>query len=149
MGKYCFAYSSKLLYVRLETVHIVEENLFSNCGNLMNVELANITSIPNSMFAVCGSLKNIVIPETVTSFGSYAFSNSGLTDITIPENVKTIGSDCFLGCTALGNIDSLPITAPSLGTEVFGNSDSNYTGSRAIVKTIHIPKDSSGYETGY
>jgi hypothetical protein len=149
MGKYCFAYSNELLTVRLETTHISEENLLSYCRKLTNVELSNIATIPDSMFATCSSLKHIDIPDTVTSFGSYAFSNSGLTSITIPENVRTIGSNCFLGCTALGNIDGLPITAPSLGTEVFGNGDSNYTGSKATNKTIHVPKDSSGYEAGY
>ena len=101
------------------------------------------------MFSSCSQLKTIDIPESVASFGSYAFSNTGLTTITIPENVKSIGSNCFLGCTKLGDINSLPESAPSLENNVFGNNNSNYIGYYAPYKEIHVPSlNSTGYESG-
>ena len=134
--------------IEINTSYVNGDNIVSTCPLLTTVKLANLTKIPNSMFSSCSSLKTIDVPETVTELGSYAFSNTGLTTLTIPENVKLIRSNCFLGCTKLGDINSLPISAPSLENNVFGNSNSNYVGSSAQYKEIHVPSNSVGYESG-
>lgn len=123
-------------------------NLFANCTKLSNVSLVDISSIPESMFLSCAKLIAIDIPETVVSIGNTAFMNSGLVELTIPENVRSIGSSCFLGCTRLCDINSMPIVAPSVGSEAFGNNNSNYTGSLATFKEIHIPSNATGYDSG-
>ena len=123
-------------------------NLFASCTKLENVTLASITSISDSMFTGCSKLTTVQIPETVVNIGAYAFNNAGLTTIEIPSNVKMIGNDCFSGCVKLGDINSLPLNAPSLGTSVFGNSITNYTGSKASVKRLDIPSNATGYESG-
>ena len=149
-GKSCWANAiiSPFFLKEDNTIHINGNNLFANCSKLETVSLANVISIPDSMFTTCSNLVYIDIPETVTNIGSFAFNNcSKLASITIPSEVKSIGQSCFMGCTNLGDINSLPSTAPSLGIEVFGNSSSNYTGNKASVKGLHVPRTATGYES--
>ena len=148
LGSYCFSWNSSMKSIEINTSAVENDNLVSTCSSLTSVKLVNISKIPSSMFSSCSQLKTIDIPESVTSIGSYAFSNTGLTTITIPENVTSIGSNCFLGCTRLGDINSLPESAPTLESNVFGNSTSNYTGSSSLYKGIHVPSHSVGYESG-
>jgi hypothetical protein len=148
LGSYCFSWNSLMKSIEIDTINVENDNIVSTCTSLKSVKLANIAKIPNSMFSSCSQLRTIDIPESVASFGSYAFSNTGLTTITIPENLRSIGSNCFLGCTKLGDINSLPESAPSLENNVFGNSNSNYVGSSAQYKEIHVPSNSVGYESG-
>lgn len=148
IGNYCFSWNGALKSIEINTTNISGTNMFSTCGDLVNVKLANVQNIPDSMFHNCSKLIVIDIPESVTKLGSSAFMNTGLVELTIPEGVKSIGSDCFMGCVRLGDINCLPIVAPSLGEEAFGNDNSNYTGSLATYKEIHIPRNSSGYNSG-
>jgi hypothetical protein len=133
--------------VEINTASVENDNILSTCSSLTNVRLANISKIPSSTFSSCSRLTNIYIPDTVSSIESYAFSNTGLTSIIIPENVRLIGSNCFLGCTKLGDITCLPESAPVLNNEVFGNGPSSYTGSSAQTKELHVPSNSTGYES--
>lgn len=148
IGNYCFSWNSSLQTVDLKTNHLLGTNVFANCSKLSNMTLANIPYIPESMFSSCSRLTHINIPETVVEFGNFAFSNSGLTTIIIPSNVRSIGSSCFLGCTELGDITSLPSIAPSLGTEAFGNSFTNYTGILSDNKQLSILSNANDYESG-
>ena len=148
IGNYCFSWNSSLQNADIKTTHVSGSNLFANCTKLSNVSLVDISSIPESMFLSCAKLIAIDIPETVVSIGNAAFMNSGLVELTIPENVRSIGSSCFLGCTRLCDINSMPIAAPSVGSEAFGNNNSNYTGSLATFKEIHIPSNATGYDSG-
>lgn len=148
IGNYCFSWNTKLKTAEIDTVHVNGTNLFTSCSNLETVSLANVVLIPDSMFSTCSRLATIDIPETVTSIGSFAFNNClKLISITIPSGVKNIGQSCFMGCTQLGDINSLASTAPSLGIEAFGNSSSNYTGNKATVKELHVPRTATGYES--
>ena len=148
IGNYCFNWNKSLQTVDLKTTQARGTNMFASCSKLISINLANITTIPTSMFADCTALDVIEIPDTVTDFGEKAFTNAGLVSITVPEKVKSIGTNCFLGCTNLGDITCLPSTAPTLGTEVFGNSSANYTGSSAPSKNLHVPSKSTGYNSG-
>ena len=149
IGNYCFSWNTKLQTAEIDTVHVNGNNLFANCSKLETVSLANIASIPDSMFTICSNLAHVDIPETVTSIGSFAFNNcSKLASITIPSGVKSIGQSCFMGCVKLGDINCLAESAPSLGSEVFGNSMVNYTGINASVKQLSVPSHSSGYDSG-
>ena len=148
IGNYCFSWNGNLISANIQSTVTPGTNLFAVCTKLENVVLANITSISDSMFSGCSKLTSIQIPETVINIGSYAFNNAGLTTIEIPASVKMIGTDCFSGCTKLGDINSLPLNAPSLGTSVFGNSSTNYVGSKAPIKRLDVPSNATGYESG-
>lgn len=148
INSYCFSWNSNLINASVKTNAVLGTNLFANCTKLDNVILGNISAIPDSMFANCSKLNNIEIPETVTNIGAYVFNNTGLVTIEIPSNVKSIGDDCFTGCANLGDINCLPIKAPTLGTNVFGNNDSNYTGSKAPNKRLDVTSNATGYESG-
>lgn len=148
IGNYCFLWNSNLTTAEINTVNVRGTNLFSTCGMLNNIKLADVTSIPEAMFISCSSLREFDIPETVTSIESSAFMNTGLRELIIPAGVKSIGSNCFIGCTNLGSIYSLPVVAPSLGTESFGNGMLNYTGVNAANKSLHVPSNATGYESG-
>ena len=148
IGSYCFSWNSLLKTVDVKTPNISTGNLFIYCSELCDINLAGISMIPDSMFSNCSKLLSITIPETIVSIGSYAFSNSGLTSIEIPSLVRSIGQSCFMGCVKLGDINCLAESAPSLGSEVFGNNDTNYTGSAASMKQLYVPSNSTGYESG-
>jgi hypothetical protein len=148
IGGYCFSWNASLVSANVRTSVTPGTNVFANCTKLGTVILADLNTIPDSMFHTCSKLTTIEIPETVTSIGAYAFLNAGLTSIEIPSNVTSLGTDCFSGCTKLGDINSLPLNAPSLGTGVFGNSSTNYVGSKASVKRLDVPSNASGYEAG-
>lgn len=148
IGNYCFSWNSSLKNVELNNTRISGINMFQYCSALTNIKLANIASIPDSMFSNCSKLTQIELPDTIVSIGSYAFSNSGLLTITIPSNVKSIGSDCFSGCIWLGDINCLPLSAPTLGSSVFGNEYSNYTGYNASDKNLNVFTNAIGYESG-
>lgn len=42
----------------------------------------------------------------------------------------------------------MPTKAPTLGEEVFGKSNTNYTGIIATTKTLTVPRYATGYESG-
>jgi hypothetical protein len=42
----------------------------------------------------------------------------------------------------------LPTKAPTLGEEVFGKSNTNYTGINATTKTLTVPSNATGYNSG-
>jgi hypothetical protein len=140
----------------LNTTNITATSLFESCENLETVTLANgLSSIPNSMFASCSSLDNVIIPDSVTLIGTSAFYNCvALTEITIPKNVTSIGSQAFSYDALLGTIISLPLTAPSLGNNVFDGSKGTppttyYVGCDVSGnKILRVVKGSVNYDKG-
>ena len=151
-----FGRCNNLTKATLNTTNITATSLFESCENLETVTLANgLPSIPNSMFANCSSLDNVTIPDSVTSIGTFAFYNCGtLTEITIPKNVISIGSQAFSYDALLGTIISLPLTAPSLGNNVFDGSKGTppvtyYVGCDVSGnKILRVVKGSVNYDKG-
>jgi hypothetical protein len=47
----------------------------------------------------------------------------------------------------LGDINSLPLVAPTLSSNVFGDRADNYTGSEASIKRLDVPNNATGYES--
>lgn len=128
IGGNCFSYCRSLKSAEIDTTHLSANsvNLFESDSSLVDVTLANVSILPKSLFNNCYSLKEITIPETVTF----------------------IGDNCFTGCTYLGDITSLSLTAPTLSSNVFGDKASNYTGSSTTTKVLSVPSNATGYESG-
>ena len=76
----------------------------------------------NNAFGFC-NISNIDL-NGVTQIGKYAFYNAkGFTSITVPSSVSSIGSSAFEGCSGLTSITVDRATPPTLGLNVFGNTD--------------------------
>lgn len=97
------------------------------------VMMGDVTSIGASAFASCSSLTSITIPVTVTTIGSNAFKASGLRSVTIPTGVTSIGASAFDNCSGLNGITINATTPPTLGSNVFANTNNC---------TIYVPYSS-------
>ena len=100
---------------------------FAKCYSLTSINIPDsVTSIKQNAFQECSSLTSISIPGSVTSIEEMAFSScSGLTSITIPDGVTSIGNYAFAGCCSLTRVDCLPITPPTIGSNVFDDTSAD------------------------
>ncbi len=101
-----------------------------------------ITAIGDYTFALCSNMGNITIPANVTSIGEGAFTVcETLEAVTIPAAVTSIGDMAFDGCTGLSSITCNATTPPTLGYEVFRNTNNC---------PIYVPSASvSAYKTSW
>lgn len=130
------------------SVTSISNSVFDSCTSLASVTIPNsVTSIGNNAFQDCSGLTSVSIGNSVTSIGSSAFNNcSSLTSITIPDSVISINTNAFRycrsltsidigsgvtsivnyafnGCTSLSSITVNALTPPTLGTNVFDNTN--------------------------
>ena len=111
-------------------------------SNLTSIYVgSNVTSIGSSAFGYCTALTSITIGNSVTTLGSYSFSSCvSLTSINIPDSVTSIGLSAFNGCGSLATINCLATTAPTIGSNAFGD---------VAASDIHVPVGATGYGTTY
>ena len=98
---------------------------FDGCSKLMSINIPNgITIIDVASLKACSSLTNISIPSSVTVINNEAFYQcTGLTGITIPSSVTRINNTAFRYCTGLASITCLSTVPPTLGSNVFNNTN--------------------------
>ena len=98
---------------------------FARCNSLTNVTIPNsVTTIGTSAFNQCKSLSSVTLSDSVTTIGDSAFEEcENLTDVTIGSGVTSIGNEAFLGCFNLNSITCLATTPPTLGSDVFYNTN--------------------------
>ena len=117
---------------------------FYNCSGLTSVTIpSSVTSIGTSVFQNCSSLTSVTIPDSVTTIDSSAFNGcSSLTSITIPDSVTSISNSAFYNCSSLTSVTVNATTPPTLGTNVFANTNNNLI--------IYVPASSvSAYQTAW
>jgi hypothetical protein len=107
------------------SVTSIGDSAFYGCSSLTSMEIPNsVTSIGNEAFYGCSSLASVEIPNSVTSIGNYAFRSCyNLTTVEIPASVTSIGHEAFYGCQNLTSITVFATTPPSVGNNVFNNSN--------------------------
>lgn len=67
---------------------------------------------------------SVTIPNSVTSIGKSAFEDAeALSTLIIPSSVTSIGNYAFRDCTTLGSITVNAATPPTLGANVFYNTN--------------------------
>lgn len=120
----CFYEANALISVEMShDVISIGKYAFYRCIALSHLILSNnIIDIKNNAFDSC-ALKNIVIPDKTEIIGTGAFNNCGsLTDATIGAGVSTIKSYIFQNCKKLSSVKMLPVTPPTLGSNVFNGT---------------------------
>ena len=153
IGRIVFFGCSNLTSITIpDSVTNIGDCVFHSCSMLTSVSIGNgLTNIGDSMFTSCHKLTSITIPDSVTSIGNWAFQGcSGLTSVTIGNGVTSIGGHTFNGCTALSNITSFRTSAPTVQSNTFGYSNSNYTGRNTYSSgnnVLKVPQGAAGYET--
>ena len=103
----------------------IGQHAFKNCTSLTSVTIPNsVTSISNKTFYNCTSLTSVTIPSSVTSIEAEAFEGcNSLSSITIPNSVTSIGGYAFIYCSKLTSITVNATTPPTLGSNVFDNTN--------------------------
>ena len=115
---------------------------FYGCQNLKTINIPNsVTSITAGGFTDCYVLKNVIIPNSMITLDSQAFSNCrAFTNVIIPNTITSIGVSAFRGCTNLTSVTVEATTPPTLGTNVFNNTNANLV--------IYVPSQSvNAYKT--
>ena len=126
IGGTAFGYCKGITNVTIGNgVTSIGEYAFSQCTSLTSVTIGNsVTNIGRQTFYGCTVLTNVTIPNSVTTIDANAFNNcSGLTSITIGNGVTSIGSYAFGGCIKLTSVTINATTPPTLGSNVFGNTN--------------------------
>ena len=140
-----------------ECISGIDYNAFSGCSSLSSVTISDsvtyirdyafkstnltgitipsgVTFIGNYAFAYCRKLTSLDIPDSVTSIGREAFNYCNrLTACTIGSGVTSIGAMAFGNCTGLTAITVNAVNPPSLGSDVFYNTNNC---------PIYVPADS-------
>lgn len=125
------------------TVSIIGECAFANCGSLVNIQLPNsIVRIESCAFHNCSNLISIAIPDSVSEIaegvfdGCHALSSvrlpqsiskisdrmfaycKSLTTVEIPNSISYIGKNAFRCCYFLRHI-IIPLSVKAIGTDAF------------------------------
>ena len=126
IGKTAFQNWSNLTSINIPSgVTSIGDMAFAYCHNLTKINLpSGLTSIGIGVFYYCSSLASITIPSGVTSIGGTAFQYCGsITSIDIPSGVTNINKSAFNGCTGLTSVTINATVPPTLGNNVFTNTN--------------------------
>ena len=106
------------------TVTAIDGTGFYNCTGLTSITIPDsVTSIGNGAFQDCSNLTSINIPSGVTTLNRTFYGCNSLPSITIPSGVTSIGAYSFYDCTGLTNVTVNAVTPPTLGDNVFDNTN--------------------------
>ena len=144
----CFGYCSGLTEITIpDSVTTIGNDAFAYCSSLSSVTIPDsVTSIGYETFKNCSSLTSVTIPSGITSIGLSTFQNcSGLTSIAIPSGVTSIDNGAFQGCSGLTGIIINASTPPTLGTDVF--EDTNNCPLYVPADKVEVYKAASGWST--
>lgn len=154
ISRYAFGGCTALTSIEIpSSVTSIGDSVFDSCTSLASVKLpTNLTNIGDQAFYKCYALVSVEIPEGVNSI-SYGMLQecTSLTSIEIPSSVTTISNKAFSGCSALTSIKCLSSTAPTVSSDTFGSSNSNYTGRKTYnqgVNKLIVPEGATGYDEG-
>lgn len=118
------------------SVNTIKYDAFKGCTNLNNIQFPNsVTTMGAGILWGCENLISVKLPENITAIGNTFFQDcTSLTEITIPSKVSSIGYYAFKNCTNLSCIYCKNETPPTLGNDVFQQSNA--------ISKINVPTTS-------
>ena len=134
IGEYAFGFSG-LEYIRIpSSVKSIDSHAFYFTSGMAAISVdpdnpiydsrnncnAIIESSSNTLISGC---KKTSIPNSITRIGNEAFVNCYLSTFKIPESVTSIGDCAFSNC-GINSLTVLAITPPSMGKNVFSETNS-------------------------
>lgn len=121
IGAFAFLGSNIKSVTIPDTVLVIGEKAFMECGNLIEINFgANVEQIDNMAFSKCTSLKELTVPKSVTRWGNSVFSdNTSLVSLTFEEGVTTIAPAAFYGASSLESV-TIPASVKTFSTFAFG-----------------------------
>lgn len=130
IGDYAFENCTSLTSITIPSkVTLIETYAFAGCNSLASVTFesgSSLTYIMHNAFEHCNYLGGINIPNNITTIDSYAFANCAtLSSVTIGNGIRHIYDSCFRSCYDLDSVYIYAITPPSLGGNVFLNTNEN------------------------
>ncbi len=119
IGAYAFEYSALGEITLPNSITVINDGTFSNCGSLKSITVpGSVTSIGKNAFTDCGLLEEVTIPNSVNVINESAFSGcSGLSSITLPNSVTQIDDLAFESCMQLKTVVAPGVK--TLGNKVF------------------------------
>lgn len=124
-----------------EGVETIEGDTFAYCKELKNATIpASVIKISRQSFGWCETLESVTFAENskLEAIEESAFRNcENLTSIVIPAGVIDIGDTVFSLCEGLESVTFKGTIAPTLGVNVFNNTNANLK--------IYVPEGATGY----
>ena len=126
IGDYAFSNTSGYTSITIpSSVTTFGRYAFNKVSTLNSVTIdydSNATLGYNQFFS--SSITSLTIGSHPTSIGESMFSNcTKLTTLVIPSNISSINSSAFLDCSGLTSITVHNATPPTLGYQVFDNTN--------------------------
>lgn len=118
------------------SVTTIKYDAFNGCKKLQTIKIPNsVTNMGAGILWNCENLTSVTLSENITSIGNTFFQNcKSLTEITIPSKVSSIAYYAFKGCTSLSTIYCTNVNPPTLGIDVFHQSNA--------ISKIYVPSSS-------
>jgi hypothetical protein len=128
IGTAAFRYSQITSVTMPDTVTLIGQYAFAECGSLTTVVIPNsVTHIAQFGFLSCPALSSLTLGDHLTIIGYNSFSNcTSLTSLVIPDSVTGIGDEAFGYCTALTTV-VIGDGVYSIGNAAFSSCTSLYS----------------------
>ena len=108
--------------VNLGSITVINPSCFEQCTTLTDVVLSDIvTAILGGAFRLCSNLVSIRMPDTILSIGEGAFWGCAFESIKLPNHLTEIGKDGFVNCSKLLSI-TIPSNVIKIGDYAIRNS---------------------------
>lgn len=119
-----------------DCVNDIGYSAFTYCSSLTSITIGSgVTTIGYCAFYNCTRLTSITIPNSVIGiYGDYTSGNirgaftycTSLSSLEIGSGILWIDDYAFYGCTALTSVMVNATTPPSISSNTFGNTNSNF-----------------------
>ena len=114
---------------------------FENSGTLTSITIPDsVTKMHAYTFYDCANLHSVKLSDNLQLVGEMSFYNcTSLAEMTLPASIKNIDSAAFFDCSNLVKVNSLAITPPTLGDDVFPTGVTIYVPDSAIGAYLQSP----------